>query len=352
MPSNLDAIEAALRQLLGDWRASSNVMSEADGDGPYRDTLRTCARQLEDTLNRFHEPLACLRAAPQLVTNECKVCHVAIYNAAALRGCCADCEPAKTAPAASTPLEPDEEIDWQDRAEQSARVITALQQTNLQRRSDLAAARTRIADLRRCLQEACDRCGRRSGNYVDWEEQCGFRDELAALRAELKQLAEVSAECAEELAAAKQQLHTIAGTASHVKLVKLADGIDGLDARLCDAVIRWHDEFCELKEQLGAANVWIGTCKNHDPYTAAWTVWKLRAEKAKAENERLLAAYKDTKTTVRLYHELCDRHGCPADESQFSWLDNVLSSIAAWRSATGCSTPAEAAVLIPKWRGY
>lgn len=42
-------VEAA-RKLIGDWRAVSNVMSEADGDGPYRETYRNCARELEAAL--------------------------------------------------------------------------------------------------------------------------------------------------------------------------------------------------------------------------------------------------------------------------------------------------------------
>lgn len=177
--------------------------------------------------------LARLRA-PQLVTNECKICRIAIYNAAALRGYCADCEPADIEHSSSMayrkanqekaaagdyvppPLEHvgtvpvkyvgelkplpyplDEEIDWQDRAEQSARVITALQETNLQRRDRIAALETeiksyeagklhgfvtdecfdreerrrkfaeaRIAALERCLQEACDKCGNCYGGKI------------------------------------------------------------------------------------------------------------------------------------------------------------------------------------------
>ena len=38
------------KKLVDWWRAASNVMSEADGDGPYRDTLRQCANDLDAAL--------------------------------------------------------------------------------------------------------------------------------------------------------------------------------------------------------------------------------------------------------------------------------------------------------------
>lgn len=46
----------AIRQLLGWWRAASNVMSEAEGDGPVRSSLRKCAKDLEDVLSGKSQP--------------------------------------------------------------------------------------------------------------------------------------------------------------------------------------------------------------------------------------------------------------------------------------------------------
>lgn len=42
---------AKLRELIGWWRAASNVMSEAEGDGPVRSSLRRCAKEVEDILD-------------------------------------------------------------------------------------------------------------------------------------------------------------------------------------------------------------------------------------------------------------------------------------------------------------
>jgi len=39
-----------LVSLVNSWRAASNIMSEAEGDAPARDSLRQCAKELENVL--------------------------------------------------------------------------------------------------------------------------------------------------------------------------------------------------------------------------------------------------------------------------------------------------------------
>jgi hypothetical protein len=43
-------LREAMESLAGSWCAAANVMSDADGDGPYRETLKNCAIQIRAAL--------------------------------------------------------------------------------------------------------------------------------------------------------------------------------------------------------------------------------------------------------------------------------------------------------------
>ena len=57
-------LRQSLKDLLGGWRAAANVMSDADGDGPYRQSAHEHAKQLEDLLKLTDADIeACLESS-------------------------------------------------------------------------------------------------------------------------------------------------------------------------------------------------------------------------------------------------------------------------------------------------
>lgn len=114
----------------------------------------------------------------------------------------------------------------------------------------------------------------------------------------------------------------------------------------------------ELRGQLAAANIWINTCKNHDPYTAAWTEWKLRAETAEqtisaqaatiAGLREVLEAVKKWRRAQQWYEQLC--HG-EVDEDSAQIAEASVQLATAGVDLDDALAAAEAAAAAKGGRG-